>query len=586
MDFDRKTILAFILIGLVFIFTYSPMYQKMIDPEGYEQQQQQIPEPIADTESSEPAETVQNEDSQQPVEPNDIVSPDKPSDITLAPAQDPSLTVQETPNVFYTIDTEKQTLIFSSQGADLISASLKNYMDPRDEPVQLVPESAEGMLSIGFIDFNGDTLSTKDWSFQSDSRRDISLTGNETATLTFTVKPDESSRITKTFTFFGDRYDFNLTVDFFNMDRMISQRQFFLHAPDGLASTEDRLKDDMAYAKAVLSAGGEIEKGYKTNDKRVTETGDIDWLAVRTKYFSLAMIPQERKGISALIHGTEIPVSEIDGEWKKYDVSLAMPYLGERTSSNPFKIYVGPLDNDILKSYNANLEKMMDFGMKIIQPFSIAILWTFKFIHRFVPNYGVVLIIFAFLIKIIVYPLTHKSFESMKKMQELQPRMNEIKEKYANDPQRMNKETMKLYKETGVNPLGGCLPTLLQMPLLFGLFIVFRSTIELRNEGFALWINDLSSPDTIATLPFSIPLYGDSLNVLPIVMGATMILQQKLTVSDPRQKAFVYLMPIFMTLLFNQFPSGLNLYYALFNLLSIVQQKWLVHPKTKVAPSK
>ena len=174
----------------------------------------------------------------------------------------------------------------------------------------------------------------------------------------------------------------------------------------------------------------------------------------------------------------------------------------------------------------------------------------------------------------------------MKKMQGLQPKLQEIKEKYGKDAQRLNKETMKLYKSEGVNPAGGCLPMLLQMPLLWGLFIVFRSTIELRGANFMLWIKDLSSPDTVATLPFSIPMYGNTVNILPLFMGATMLIQQKMSTTDPKQKMLVYFMPIFLTLLFNQFPSGLNLYYALFNLFSIIQQKWLVdfHKKKKQEP--
>jgi YidC/Oxa1 family membrane protein insertase len=152
--------------------------------------------------------------------------------------------------------------------------------------------------------------------------------------------------------------------------------------------------------------------------------------------------------------------------------------------------------------------------------------------------------------------------------------MNELKEKYGKDPQRLNKETMKLYKESGVNPLSGCLPTLLQLPLLWAIFIVFRNTIELRDAAFIWWIKDLSAPDTIFQLPFTIPFYGDLVNILPIFMGATMFIQQKMTMKDPKQKAMVYFMPIFLTLIFNSFPSGLNLYYALFNLFSIIQQKW------------
>jgi YidC/Oxa1 family membrane protein insertase len=163
----------------------------------------------------------------------------------------------------------------------------------------------------------------------------------------------------------------------------------------------------------------------------------------------------------------------------------------------------------------------------------------------------------------------------MKEMQEIQPLMTTIREKYASDPQRMNQEIMKLYREHGVNPLGGCLPTLLQMPLLYALFIVFRSTIEVRQAPFFGWIKDLSAPDTIFNLPFSLPLYGDSVNVLPLIMGVTMLVQQAMTMKDPKQKFMVYLMPIIFTLAFNSFPSGLNLYYTLFNIFSIVQQKYM-----------
>ena len=132
-----------------------------------------------------------------------------------------------------------------------------------------------------------------------------------------------------------------------------------------------------------------------------------------------------------------------------------------------------------------------------------------------------------------------------------------------------------LYKEHGINPLGGCLPMLLQLPLLGALFIVFRSTIQLRGASFIPgWIDDLSSADTIFTLPFSLPLYGDQFNLLPILMAVSMIFQSKMTMQDPKQKAMVYLMPIFMLLIFNKFPSGLNLYYTLFNVLTIIQQKF------------
>jgi YidC/Oxa1 family membrane protein insertase len=212
---------------------------------------------------------------------------------------------------------------------------------------------------------------------------------------------------------------------------------------------------------------------------------------------------------------------------------------------------------------------------RTFRPVSLLILRIFKFFQLFIPNYGIVIILFSILVKIVVYPLTKKSYKSMKEMSRVQPLLTEIKEKYKSDPQRMNKETMKLYKEHGINPLGGCLPMLLQLPLLGALFIVFRSTIQLRGASFIPgWIDDLSGADTIFTFPFSLPLYGDQFNILPILMAGTMFFQSKMTMQDPKQKAMVYIMPIFMLLIFNQFPSGLNLYYTMFNVLTIFQQKF------------
>ena len=180
----------------------------------------------------------------------------------------------------------------------------------------------------------------------------------------------------------------------------------------------------------------------------------------------------------------------------------------------------------------------------------------------------------------------------MRKMQALTPMMNEIREKYKDDPQKMNQQVMNLYKEYGVNPASGCLPLLLQMPILFALYSVFRSSIELRQAHFVWWITDLSVPDSILDLPMTIPFFGVSaISGVALAMGITMFVQQKMSVTDPRQKAMIYMMPVLMTLLFNGFPSGLNLYYFVFNVLSIGQQMFFNRqhadePLRKVEPKK
>jgi YidC/Oxa1 family membrane protein insertase len=247
---------------------------------------------------------------------------------------------------------------------------------------------------------------------------------------------------------------------------------------------------------------------------------------------------------------------------------------------------MGPLDYDIIKGFNVELDKMMSLGYEwVIRPISeYVILPVFKVLHMVIPNYGIVLIVFSILVKIALYPLTKSSMQSMRKMQALQPMMNEIREKYKEDPQKMNQQVMRLYKEYGVNPAGGC--------LLYALWSVFSSTIELRQASFIWWIQDLSVPDVVAELPFQIPLFGiDKLSGLALLMGVTMVIQQKQSVQDPRQKMMVWLMPVMMTLLFNSFPSGLNLYYFMFNVLSIGQQAWMNkqhkdEPIQKIEPKK
>jgi YidC/Oxa1 family membrane protein insertase len=199
-----------------------------------------------------------------------------------------------------------------------------------------------------------------------------------------------------------------------------------------------------------------------------------------------------------------------------------------------------------------------------------------EFLRSFIPNYGIVIIVFSIIIKLLLHPLSKTSLRSMQKMQQLQPMIEEVKTKYKDDPQKMNKAVMNLYKEYGVNPAGGCLPLLLQMPILYALWTVFSSAIQLRQASFVLWITDLSIPDVAVTLPFAIPIFNiTDVSGLALMMGITMFIQQKMTIKDPRQKMMVYMMPILLTLLFNFFPSGLNLYYFMFNLLSIVQQVYI-----------
>lgn len=580
MDFDKKTIFAFVLIGLILILANTSLYQKIVDPKGYELRQQKAMETAQRANS--PQQTTPAAKEEPGAKPELTVVEKIPEPREESVVQQPSLTPME--NVeekTITIETSLYKATLSNKGATILQWELKNYPGIDGNPVKMFPENNYGTLGISFITRDYDSLDVSQLTYSTEENGAITLADNQDYTVMFTLALDEYRSIQKIYTFHGGVYAVDFDVSFTNLSDLIADKKYFISAPGGLASTEKRLKDDMMYAKAGTSAGGDVDKKYRANGKVYKNDGVFDWIAVRTKYFAFFIIPQSESK-SAEIWGNEYPErpgSKI--KWKKYSLKLGMPFLGENQFNNKFKIYLGPLEYNVLKRYKSNLQEFMDFGMPVIKWFSLGVLVVFKWMHKFIPNYGVVLLIFAFVIKIIVYPLTHKSYESMQKMQAIQPKLKDLQEKYKSDPQKLNRATMEMYKKEGVNPMGGCLPMLIQMPLLFGLFIIFRTTIELRGQGFVWWITDLSAPDTIYTFPggFSLPIYGSSINILPLVMGVTMFFQQKMTVTDPKQKMMVYFMPIFLTLLFNSFPSGLNLYYALFNFLTILQQKYLTPQK-------
>jgi YidC/Oxa1 family membrane protein insertase len=252
-------------------------------------------------------------------------------------------------------------------------------------------------------------------------------------------------------------------------------------------------------------------------------------------------------------------------------MQIRVPYEGG-TQTNSFLVFIGPLESELVESYGFG--SLVDYGWWIFRYIGIAIFQILSLLQTFIPNWGITIIIFSIFLKILLYPLSAPQMRSSQKMKLLAPQITKIREKYKDDMQKQQKETMSLYSDYGVNPMGGCLPMLLQMPILYTLWTVFRSNINLRQADFAFWIHDLSIPDTIVDFGFSM-MGLKSISGLALAMGVTMFVQQKLTITDPRQKSLVYMMPIMFTLMFSSFPSGLNLYYFMFNLIGIGQQVYI-----------
>ena len=403
----------------------------------------------------------------------------------------------------------------------------------------------------------------------------IYLNPGESFELRYSLKgPNGSVLIDKFVSFSADEYISQHRFEI-NDDELIYSNNLELIWYGGLRPTEEKDNEDVEYGSGIIGQAGEIEDiQTKDPDEEISRSvynGQTEWVAVRTKYFMSALIV-ENPGKYAVLSAGNVAFGGRK-QTPVYHAGIGYPLDIKYISS---KLYLGPLDVDHLIKTGTNLDATMNWGFTLIRPISKGILWVLKFMHNALRlNYGLVLLLFALIIRLITGPLTKKSYESSQNMQKLQPQIKKLQAKYKKDPQRLNRETMGLYKKHKVNPLGGCLPIMLQMPLLWALFIVFRTTIEFRGASFVFWISDLSQPDVIFNLPFSIPIYGSGVAVLPLLMGATLMLTMRMSSAtmDKSQKPVMYFMNGFFILLFNTFPSGLNLYYTAYNVLSYFQQR-------------
>jgi YidC/Oxa1 family membrane protein insertase len=549
---DKKTLLAFLLIAVVLIFT--PYYMEMVSPTPGPAEPDPEP-PKSSTTSVDPVPSP----AHSPVIDDMIVGLDNYEKTIL-------------------IKTDLYEAVISSVGGGSIKSFVfNNYFSSDSSRIEIINGHNRENSLIQFKNLDGDIVDLSGaWKYGGTFRGGEIY---EAQSLVFSIEISPGRKILKTLTLSPGSYLIDVEMDMSGVRDLVFAGTYSLNWIGGLTTTEKNKTDDYVYFKSYVYQGGELEgvKLKKDESETVSFNGATDWVAIRTKYFITAFIPSNSNIVSSASIGGDF------SERESYNMALSLSASDIANVS----IYLGPLEYDRIKSLGKDLDQVMNFGIFFVRPISKAVLWVLKKLHNYIPNYGYVLIIFSFAVKILVYPLTKKSYQSTAAMQQIQPEITELKEKHKNNPQKLNKATMELYKQRGVNPLGGCLPMLLQMPLLFALFVVFRTTIELRAEPFVWWIKDLSAPDAVFTLPFSIPIYGAHVAILPILMVVSMFIQQRMmsggAAQQPQQKTMQYFMTGFFFLMFNSFPSGLNLYYTLFNVLTIAQQKLI--PPTEPIPT-
>ena len=478
----------------------------------------------------------------------------------VQPIPDEEIQVTQAAPRSITVDTSLYTAVFSSSGARLTSFKLKEYQteaDPQSPQVQLIPAASLRSATLQSVGTEGFALA-QDAAYESDLSSDsIKLAPGETKSLQFRSVTSSGLEITKTFTFEDGHYSIDLATGVRNL------------APSPLTGglqlalvkywDDDAERDAYSFAGPVTLAGNDLEKVKvkKLQDEAFTYTDNIVWTSIQSKYFIDAVVPLHDavEKVRVAREGDRILNTVQSG------IFTLQPGSGEQFD---YFLFFGPKELDILKAENHQLERAVDFGF--FQILSKPLLHVLTFFYGFLHNYGLAIILLTIIIKILFWPLTHKSYASMKSMQKLQPEMQKLRERFKSDKERLNKELMALYKEHRVNPMGGCLPMLVQIPVFIALYKVLLDSIALRHAPFALWLTDLSAKD---------PYY-----ITPVLMGASMFVQQKLTptAADPMQAKIMTFLPVVFTFMFLNFPSGLVIYWLVNNLLTIVQQ-YYIHRK-------
>lgn len=535
---DKRAILGIALSILVLVI-YQDLVTRFYPPPT------QSPAPTNDKSDTKAVET-----SEIPAQAKD---PAAVSDLRPAPAKVPA--GQPTRDI--KVETENYAAVFTNRGARLKSFKFKKYRVSADEnspPVEMV-QSAPGVpLPLGVRWQAPQPFEDSDLIY-SVQGGDLMLRGDAKAQLQFQGQNSNGVVITKSFTFSGSTYPIQMEVS--------------AKAPDGTARIPEILitekadhsqaNHDAPFEGFIALVDNKIKREAPDEaDNGLEFTGEVSWAGFGHTYFFFGLVPENGTGhkLSVRQDGAALVLA------------TTPPSPAERAT-----LFIGPKELETLKAVGKGLERAIDFGY--FGFVSIPFLYLLHFFHGFTGSYGLDIILLTVLIKVLMAPLTHKSFVSMKAMQKLQPQMEKLKEKYGNDKEKLNKEIMELYRRNGVNPLGGCLPMVLQFPVFIGLYNALSTPIELRHASF-LWIKDLSRPDW-ESLPIAIAGWQFGIPVLTILMGASMFIQQWMTptAGDPNQRKIMMLMPLMFTFMFVSFPAGLTVYWLVNNLLTIAQQYWI-----------
>jgi len=462
----------------------------------------------------------------------------------------------------YDLESDNLSITFSGLGGTIKHLEVKAFSKLRDDSSTLI-DIEKGLRGSYALIFPLEKSRFDTAVF----KRTKSLE-TDSNTVVFSAVKDGTVRVTKIYRLLSLKSAVELEVIFENLTDKPQELNYEVATQMHFGGRESEKRD-----AATLESGGRVDGKIESRNevalakKGFLKEGAIDWVFVSKKYFALITDPITTRFDRARA------IKLNNDEITSFALMPATELAPKAKESHTFLIYAGAKEYNALKSYKRNYQELFSKGFFGI--FRVWLLLALQFFNSWFHNWGWSIVAITCVIKLAFTPLTHMSFESMKKMQAVQPKVKALQEKYKKDPQEMNKHVMELYKKHKINPLGGCLPLALQMPIFIAFYQTLYQAIELKGAPFIFWIKDLSAPDKLYTLPFSLPFLGDNINLLPILMMGSMIWQQKMTPNtsaDPAQAKMMMFMPVIFVFIFYNLPSGLVLYWTLNNLLTIAHQ--------------
>ncbi|MDR0303983.1 MAG: YidC/Oxa1 family insertase periplasmic-domain containing protein [Chitinispirillales bacterium] len=570
----KETLFAFAILLAGFWFFNSKIYYQIIGkPYPYGQTKQTV---------AQQAEIIPDV----PVNTSDKISDVFINESKISDTLD---TIETEPKKIITLSNNVLQLQISEVGAKIISAQMLKYkygkgLVKEGEFVNLISDGDLGILTSTVANFD---LSKSGFVYN-DSNPSANIAQFDC------MLGDEA--VSKIFELKENSYYLNFII----RSNLITDGHS-ISFKSGISESETDDDKSIPYSERVVSVAREKNKTERILMKKIdtyNQTGQFDWMALNSKYFTFVIIPKDKKNRDLSVSSYIVDeTAKIEPVNINYDISILQRPQKAVSSENfvEYDVFLGPAKHSDLTQAKVGLERTLFrgyawfFGANLwFPPLCEGVLWFMNFFGKLFGDYGISIILLTLLLKIVTYPLSQSSINSMAAMQVLQPKIQAIQKKYADNKQLMQQKILELYQSEGINPmasLGGCIPILIQMPIMIALFIVLRKAVELRGEVtfFLPWVQDLSQSEVLFKLPFVIPFYGDNFAFLPILMAGLMFVQNKMTIKDPNQAAMVYMMPIVMLVMFNNFPAGLTLYFTISNLLQILQQKFLTKKPSVIA---